>query len=205
MARPIPDFADALPESIRGMIQRKIDTLTDFDRRLLLAGSVQGYDFDSAVVSKAIEADPVIVEERLDELERVLAFVRCSGERELPGRTPNLRYRFVHILYQQALYNSLRASRRATLSGAVANAVETYHKLQPDEVASELALLFEAALDSAKAVDYFLMAARHAAGIFASNEAIALARHGLRVLDAYRRVRRGSSGSSNCSSSSPVR
>ena len=182
LTQAIPDFEGALPESIRGMIQRKIDTLTDLDRRLLLAGSVQGHDFDSAVIGRAINMDLAEVEERLDHLERVLALVTCLGEHELPDRTPNLRYRFVHILYQHALYSSLRATRRATLSAALARALEQSHGARP-EIASELAMLFDVARDNAKAAEYFLMAAQHAARLFASVEAVALARQALRALE----------------------
>ena len=44
-----PDIARSLPESVRSMIQRKIDGLEEDDRRLLLTASVQGYEFDAAV------------------------------------------------------------------------------------------------------------------------------------------------------------
>ena len=43
-----------LPESVRSLIQRKIDALDDADRRLLAAASVQGLDFDSAIVARAL-------------------------------------------------------------------------------------------------------------------------------------------------------
>ena len=42
------------------------------------------------------------------------------GEHEFPDRTLTLRYGFVHVLYQNALYASLRPTRRAALSAAVA-------------------------------------------------------------------------------------
>ena len=62
------------------MIARKIEQVDERDRALLLAASVQGPEFDSAVVSEAIEMDPADVEERLDVLERVHVFVK-RGER----------------------------------------------------------------------------------------------------------------------------
>ena len=48
----VPDLQRDLPESVRGMIQRMIDQLGEDDRRLLVAASVQGYEFDSAVVAR---------------------------------------------------------------------------------------------------------------------------------------------------------
>jgi predicted ATPase len=81
---------------------------------------VQGYECDSAVVAQVLNLDANEVEERLEKLERVFAFVKLASEAEFPNRTLTLKYRFVHVLYQKALYASLRATRKATLSRAVA-------------------------------------------------------------------------------------
>ena len=159
LGQSVPDLQRELPESVRSMIQRKIDQLGEDDRRLLVAASVQGYEFDSAVVARVLERDAAEVEERLDELDRVHALVRMVREQEFPDRTLTLRYRFVHVLYQNALYASLRPTRRASLSAAAAQALLGYYGEKSVDVAAELALLLEAARDFARAADYFLVAA----------------------------------------------
>jgi len=58
---------------------------------LLVAASVQGYDFDSAVLAKVLALDAAEVEEHLERLERVHAFVRLVREHEFPDRTLTLR------------------------------------------------------------------------------------------------------------------
>ena len=116
LAQALPDIERELPESVRGMIERKIAQLSEEDRKLLTAASVQGYEFDSAVVAQVLNLDADEVEERLEKLERVFAFVKLASEAEFPNRTLTLKYRFVHVLYQNALYASLRATRKATLS-----------------------------------------------------------------------------------------
>ena len=176
LGQSVPDLRRDLPESVRGMIQRKIDQLGEDDRRLLVAASVQGYEFDSAVVARVLERDAAEVEDRLDELDRVHAFVRAVREQEFPDRTLTLRYRFVHVLYQNALYASLRPTRRASLSATVAQALLGYYGEKSEDVAAELALLLEAARDFSRAADYFLAAARNAARVFANQEAVVLAR-----------------------------
>jgi len=50
LAVPLSSVAGSLPESIRGMIQRKIEQLSEADRKLLIAASVQGYEFDTSIV-----------------------------------------------------------------------------------------------------------------------------------------------------------
>ena len=86
------------------MIERKIEQLDERDRKLLLAASVQGHEFDSATVSEAAEMDPADVEDRLDVLERVHVFVERGAEREFPDLTLTQDYRFVHVaLSERAL------------------------------------------------------------------------------------------------------
>src|SRR5262249_52021026 len=99
LARAVPDLLRELPESIRGMIQRKVDQLSEGDRQLLMAASVQGTEFDSAVAARVVGRDTAAVEERLEVLERVHALVRLLREHEYPDRTLTLRYGFVHVLY----------------------------------------------------------------------------------------------------------
>jgi predicted ATPase len=182
LARPVPELPRELPGSIRGLIQRKLDRLEESDRRLLVAASVQGQQFDAAVVARALERDAAEVEERLAVLDRVHALVRCLGEYDLPDRTPTVRYGFVHVLYQNALYGSLQPTRKAAWSAAVARVLLSCHGEQSPAVAAELALLFEAARDWSRAAEYCLVAAQNAARVFATHEAAGLARRGLESL-----------------------
>jgi predicted ATPase len=182
LAQPLPDLERELPESVRGMIQRKINQLGEEDRRLMVAASVQGYEFDSTLVARALDLDPADVEEQLESLERVYALARLVSEREFPGHALSLRYRFVHVLYQNALYASLRPTRRAQLSAAVAEAMLALYGKQSPTVASELAFLFEAARDWSRASEHYLVAARNAMKVFANQEAAALAERGLATL-----------------------
>jgi predicted ATPase len=183
LAQSLPELERELPESVKSMIERKIGQLGEEDRRLLVAASVQGYEFEAAVVAKALALDAAEVEEQLEELERVHAFVRLVREQEFPDRTLTLRYRFVHVLYQNALYASLRPTRRASLSAAVAQALLGYYGEKSAAAAAELALLLEAARDFARAADYFLLAAQNAVRVFANQEAVGLARRGLQLLE----------------------
>jgi tetratricopeptide (TPR) repeat protein len=183
LAQPLPDLERELPESVRGMIERKIAQLDEEDRKLLMAASVRGYEFDSAVVAQVLNLDANEVEERLEKLERVHAFVKLTSETEFPNQTLTLRYRFIHALYQNALYGSLRPTRKVSLSAAVAGALEAFYGAQSANVANELAVLWESAREYAKAAEYFRLAAQQASQIFATQEAAALARRGLALIE----------------------
>jgi len=179
LARALPDAPRDLPASVRGMITSKIDQLDEADRRLLLAASVQGHEFDSATAGDAIEMAAAEVEERLEALERVHVFVRRGDELEFPDRTLTLRYQFVHVLYQNVLFASLQPTRRASLCGRIARQLATHYGDEAHTIASRLAVLFEGARDFASAAHYFFLAARRAVGIFGFREALSLADRGL--------------------------
>jgi predicted ATPase len=182
LGQAVPDLGRELPESVRSMIQRKTDQLDEADRRLLMAASVQGPQFDAAVVARMLGQEPAHVEERLGALQRVHALVRLVGEQEFPDGTLTLRYRFVHTLYQNALYASLRPARKAAWSAAAAAALLDHYGEKSTAIAAELALLFEAARDYEPAADHYLAATENAIRLFAHREAVALARRGLELL-----------------------
>ena len=179
LTQPFAELAGELPVSVRSMVQRKIEQLSEDDQKLLACGSVQGYEFDSTIVADVLEVDPAEVEERLDFLDKVHSFVRIVGEVEQTDGALSVRYRFVHALYQNALYASLRPTRRASLSLAVAGSLENRLGSRRESKASELAFLFERARKFQPAAQYFLIAARNAASLFAAGEAATLAQRGL--------------------------
>jgi serine/threonine protein kinase/predicted ATPase len=181
LVQSVPEIENDLPETVRSMIQRKIAQLGDDDRRLLVAASAQGYNFDSASIAEALRMDAGEVEERLQTLDQTYGFVKYLKEEELPDHTLTLRYRFVHVLYQNGLYTTLTPSRRASLSAAIAQAIIRHQGKHSTTVASELALLFQAARDWSRASNHYLIAMRNAARIFANKEAIALGRRGLEM------------------------
>ncbi|HEY0875684.1 MAG TPA: protein kinase [Vicinamibacterales bacterium] len=182
MTRRESEAFQELPVSIRSMIDRKIERLDDVDRRIMLAASVQGHEFDSAIVSEVLEMDPADVEDRLDALEHVHVFVKRLAEHEFPDFTLSLRYQFVHALYQNSLYGSLQPTRRTSLSGRVGRALVAHHAGDHASIAGRLGALFEGARDFGESAKYYLESARHTIGLFAFPEALSLADRGLAVL-----------------------
>ena len=182
LVESVPVIEREMPESVKSLIQRMIAKLDKTEHDLLTVASVQGYQFDTAVVARSLAQSPADIEEHLDRIERLHGMITTVGEQELPDGTMTVVCRFVHVLYQNALYSLLRPARRATLSGAVANALVSFHTESP-VIAAEVALLFEAARDFSTATKYFLVAAQNAVRLFADEEAITLARRGLGLLE----------------------
>ncbi|MFL6280767.1 MAG: hypothetical protein ACJ731_11695, partial [Vicinamibacterales bacterium] len=173
----------AMPESVRSLVQRKIDALDEADRRLLGAASVQGLDFDSAIVAGVLERDQDEVEDCLERLEREHALVRFVDEHDTRNRELTLRYRFAHHVYHNAFDASLRATRRATLSRAIAQRLIARLGGQPCDCAADIALLLEAARDNVRAAEYWNQAAQAAVRLYAHDETEKLTLRGLKLLE----------------------
>ncbi|HEX5271986.1 MAG TPA: AAA family ATPase, partial [Gemmataceae bacterium] len=182
LARALPDLPRELPASIRAMVQRTVDYLSAADRHLLMAASVFGPEFGSVGVSEVLGRETADVEERLAGLESVHGLVRLVGERTLPDGVVTVRYRFIHALYQNALYAALQPTRKAAWGAAAAGALLRHYGEKSGERAADLAVLFEVARDPARATDHYRVAAENAARLFAHHEAVALARRGLAQL-----------------------
>ena len=183
LSQPVAEIDAAIPPSMQQMIERKLGLLDDEQRRLLVAGSVQGEAFDVAVVATALELDPAEVEERLEPVERTFALVSTAEEHELPDGTLTARYRFVHGLYHQSLYGTLRPARRANLSGAVARALVALHGDKSSKIAAQLALLFDMAREFEQAARFYLTATRAANHVCAHTEAELLSSRALAAAD----------------------
>jgi DNA-binding winged helix-turn-helix (wHTH) protein/predicted ATPase len=182
VAQPMSVLELELPESTRSVIQRSIERLDEADRRLLTAASVAGYEFVSSVAAAAAELDLLDAEDRLARLDRVQGLVRRVGDLELPDRTIGVHYRFVHALYQDALYGSLTAGRKVWLSGRTREALEAHYGAGNVAIAPELARLSSDAREFSRAADLFLIAAERALRLFAHHEAMALSQGGLEML-----------------------
>jgi tetratricopeptide (TPR) repeat protein/tRNA A-37 threonylcarbamoyl transferase component Bud32 len=170
------------PATVRSMIDRKIERLSEENRQLFAVAAVQGYEFDSAVIAIALQTEPEVIEDRLAELERVHMLVHLEREGEFPDGTLNRRYRFVHGLYQNSLHEALGPSRRAKLSLSVAKTLRRLHGSKSVDIAAELAMLYEAGRDFPVASIHYLAAMRNAIRVCANQETIVLGQRGLACL-----------------------
>ena len=89
--------------------------------------------------------------------------MRFVEEHETDNRELTLRYRFAHHIYHNAFDTSLRATRRATLSRAIAQRLIARLGGQPCDCAADIALLLESARDNVRAAEYWNQAAQASA------------------------------------------
>ena len=157
-------------DSLRQMIQEKLETLSGRDQRLLEAASVAGMDFSAAVVAVAVDEDVGDVERSYQALVRQGQFLRANEER-IDGRTAT-RFAFNHALHQNVLYQRLTVARRVQLHRRIGEALEASSEDRPDENMAALAMHFERGRSPRKAVEYHVLAAQKTIRRSAYREAV---------------------------------
>lgn len=172
-----------VPDGVREMIEKQIERLDEEEQCVLGAASVVGAEFSSLAVVAALGSEPAAVEACCDALARRGQFIYDFGLHELPNGEAVTRYRFIHALYQNVLYQRLPASRRGQLHRAIALEGEQIYGAHAPQIAAELAMHFEQARDYKRAAQYLQHAADNAMRRYAYREAIGLARRGLELLE----------------------
>jgi len=185
LARPLSEMDLAVPESVRGMIAKKLEMLDEDDRRVLQYASVQGDQFLSAVLVPMLKIDELALEERLARLERHHSLIQTLGEDELPDGSLAIRYRFAHALYQNYLYTNLLNKRRTLLHREAGEILLQCYGRESARVAVALATHFERGRDLPRAVQYLIQAGDNAVALYAHAQAI---QHYSRALELTERL-----------------
>jgi DNA-binding winged helix-turn-helix (wHTH) protein/tetratricopeptide (TPR) repeat protein len=148
-----------IPVDVRRTIDRQLDRLNKFERRLLEVASVVGSTFAGAAASAAADAAIERVEATLGALARRNAFV-CEGQAVTwPDGTVSTAFHFLHALYREVLLARLSAGRRTVLHRLIGTRLEAAFGERASEIAAELAVHFEQARDAERAIVFFQRAA----------------------------------------------
>jgi DNA-binding winged helix-turn-helix (wHTH) protein/predicted ATPase len=112
-----------IPPELDSFLRRSVEQLDPDDRFLIRIASLQGLEFDSAVLSEVSGVSPIEVEERLDEVANVHELIRYLGAVPLSDGTHAERYRFINALVRRAFQDSVVPSRKKSLGMKIANAI----------------------------------------------------------------------------------
>ena len=160
-----------LPESVRSMISKKVDSLGEEERRALEYASVEGQEFLSTVVAGLLGVDEVDLEELLARIEKTHRLIVTRGEEELPDGSLATSYRFAHALYKNFLYGGLVTKRRVMLHRQAGEQLAQHYGKRAPQIATQLALHFERGRDFARAVEFLIHAGDNATTLYANAEA----------------------------------
>ena len=173
-----------VPDSLKKMVERQLDCLSQDERRVLQAASVAGVAFSGASVAAILEERVESTEEGLGALARRGSFVKPADRQVWPDGTQSDGYAFIHVLYQNVLYDRIGAARRIRMHRLAGECLEAVYGVQAREVAAELALHFQRGRDSKRAVRYLAQAGENAVRRSAYVEAITLLNDGMKLLPA---------------------
>ena len=163
---------ELLPARVEAVIEERIDRLDQESQEMLAVASVEGEVFTAQVVAEVQNIpERFSLQKFSQEFERQHRLV--SEEGEVHTRLRRLsRYRFVHVVFQDYLYNRLSLGERRLLHAEVAEALEKLYTGQLDDTAVRIAHHFLKAEDYENAFLYFNKAGEHATRMYANDEAI---------------------------------
>lgn len=178
-----PETIDvAMPASLHGLIQARLDQLPRPAKRTLQAAAAVGRTFPVRLIERLEELAGSTAAEtggRLDDLAaRDLLRKRLAEASELADR----QYVFRHAAIQEVAYGTLLGSRKKLIHGAIAETLETFFGERSQEFNLTLAHHFRCAGDDRKAAAYYLDGAERAAAIYAIGEARTAYREALDAL-----------------------
>jgi adenylate cyclase len=163
-----------VPPTLHGLLLSRVDRLPADARRLLQGAAVLGMVFDQPLLL-AITADTAAAEATLDRLVESDLIQQVEH-----GRDGN-RYRFMHALVHEAVYQNLLLSRRTQLHEMAGRALERAAGPHPERL-SDLEALghhWSLAADKQRGARYLVAAGDWARAVYANDDAI---RHYQRAL-----------------------
>jgi predicted ATPase len=175
---------DTLPARVEAVIAERISRLTGPLQTALRVASVEGESFTAEVLARVRGvAEQRILNSLSGELDRKHRLIRAQSIQRVGGQLISS-YRFRHILTQRYLYGSLDDVQRVYLHEQVGATLEALYRAQGQEaaVAVQLALHFERARRTDKAIHYLHQAGDRAQQLSAYTEATTLLTRGLGLL-----------------------
>jgi predicted ATPase len=175
--RAVADFDElgkGVPESLTAMIHQNMDALSAEEQLLLEAASVAGREFVASILASGLGWTEDEAELRCATLARQGTFIRDAGVLEWPGGGISARFRFIHALYCEAVYQRVPAGRRSRLHRLIGEELERAYGALADANANELARHFRYGGDHRRSIRYFRLAAEQALRRSAHREAVSL-------------------------------
>ncbi len=182
LQRGVEEVGRGVPESLRQLIEKHIERLSEEHQQLLEMASVVGVTFSATAVAAGLQIEVEAVDQQCETLARTGHFLRSQGIEEWPDGTMGGQYSFLHALYQQGLYERIAEARRVRLHRRIGEQKAAAYGERAREIAAELAVHFEAGREYGKAVQYHRQAGEAAARYSAHQEALSHLKRGLELL-----------------------
>jgi DNA-binding winged helix-turn-helix (wHTH) protein/tetratricopeptide (TPR) repeat protein len=184
LTAPLQEVYFGVPETLQQMLEIQLERLSPEDLRILQSGCVAGERFSVWAAAAMLDASPASIEETCDRLANREQFIRSVGIHYAASGVPSAHYEFRHSLYRQALYRSLSGLNRSKLHQSLGGWLKPICDAGKPELASEVAMHFEAGRDYERAARYLMHAAENAANRFSQRDSIQILRRALGLVPA---------------------
>jgi class 3 adenylate cyclase/tetratricopeptide (TPR) repeat protein len=180
LARAARDRATApagvtVPETIQQVLAARIDRLSAGQKAAIQLAAVLGREFSLDLAEQVWDGDESL-EVRLQEL-KGLEFLR---ERHGVAERP---FVFTHVLTREVAYDTMLQARRRELHDRVGAALEHLHDSQRFEHCELVAYHYSRSAEPGRAVPYLAVAGDRASAKYANEEAIALYRQAIDLIE----------------------
>lgn len=175
---------ETLPARVEAVIAERIGRLAEPLQAALRVACVEGEVFTAEAVARVRAIDERdMLELMSSELDRRHRLIRAQSIQRMDGQLLSC-YRFRHILFQKYLYGSLNEVERVHLHEQVGTALEGLYGAQEQTatIAVQLALHFQKARSTQKAVHYLHQAGQRAVQLSAYEESRVHLTRGLDLL-----------------------
>ena len=178
----VSDIDPGIPETLHEMLEMQFDPLSATEQRILKCGSVAGERFSAWAVSAMLGRDSRDVQALCEELSARHQFIRPAGSCDLADGSITESFDFRHALHREFLYKRLAANEKQQFHQRLAERTEALCSPPAPQLASELALHFEAGRDFERAIHYSLISFQNLAQRCAHRASIELLQHALELL-----------------------
>src|SRR5271166_3264473 len=165
------------PDSIQGIIARRVDSLDTLVQFAAKVASVIGQKFSISLLR-----DIYPIEHGKAEIE---GYLQTLEQERLLSRDDDETYKFSHAIVQEAVYDRMLLSQRKKLHEKVALALENNRALDPEAVAPLLAYHWAKAGNEQKAARFFSFAGQWAVRTGAYQEGLDFLDHAIRMADPH--------------------
>jgi hypothetical protein len=179
----IAELAAHRPDSVKQLIDIQLDRLAVEEQRVLEAASAIGAEFPTALVAAALEIPVEQTDEICDGLARRGLFLRHAGTEDWPDGSQQSRYAVSHGLVQEVCLERGAPARLQRWHRLIAERLEAGYGERAPEVSTMLATHYDQGQTVARAVQFYVLAAKRMALRFASVDALTLYRRALALVN----------------------
>src|SRR5262245_10146296 len=182
LTAPLADVAPGVPETLQQMLEVQFDHLSVPEQQVLKTASVAGEHFSVWAIAPASEMESNRIEDVCEGLTERQQFIRSAGIRDVGNGVASAHYEFRHSLYREVLYRRLSDVNRSKLHRGLGERLKALCALGKQELATEIALHFEAGHEYEQAIFYLMLTAENAARRFAYRDSIEVLKHALELV-----------------------